>query len=41
MDLQDRGKMKKVRKEILDHVIDHVVEEHGTISNPSITHNIC
>ena len=33
--------MKKVRKEILDHVVDHVVEEHGTISNPSIPHNIC
>ena len=28
-------KLKKVRKEIIDTTVDHVVEVHGTVSNPS------
>jgi len=35
-DIKDMRKLKKVRKEIIDTTVDHVVEVHGTVSNPSL-----
>ena len=33
--IEDARKLKKVRKEILDSVVEYLVEVHGSVSNPS------